>query len=260
MIKNKPRNDREKISNTLRDLRRRRGFTQADLAQRLGLGQGTYSRVENGNASLSAEQFLEVLRIFNVPVSAFEGHQDFDGDLQNALVRFGATHLLGDGTRLPSAHLNRVEEVFREVLADGTQSRHITALAPVFVQNHKDVQLKKLWAQFVAYGLEARLGWALENIQESLHLAILSGGTVWKSAVSLRAAERALEPFGLWLGGRRHRIADGPADLLGIKSLGSKSRAAVLASSSAISKRWGIISRIVPEDFFETLKAADVAR
>ena len=259
MTRNNTSNARNLISVKLRELRRGRGFTQADLAQRLGLGQGTYSRVENGNASLSAEQFLEVLRIFNVPVSAFEGHQDFDGDLQNALVRFGATHLLGDGTRLPSAHLNRVEEVFREVLADGAQSRHITALAPVFVQNHKDVQLKKLWAQFVAYGLEARLGWALENIQASLQLAILGGGPVWKSTVSLRDAERALDPFGLWLEGQRQRIVDGPADLIGIKSVGSKSRAEVLASSSAISKRWGIISRIVPEDFFKALKAADVA-
>lgn len=260
MDKDKASSYRKNISDKLQVLRRKRGFTQADLAQRLGLGQGTYSRVENGNASLSAEQFLEVLRIFNVPASEFEGREDVGGDVQNALIRFGATHLLGDSSRVPSERLNQVEEVFREVLADGTQSRHIAALAPVFVRNQKDVQLKKLWAQFVAYGLEARLGWALENIREALHLALLNGSALRQSAVSLRAAERALDPFGLWVEAQRQRIVDGHADLLGVKSLGSKSRSEVLESSSGISRRWGIISRIVPEDFFEALKAADVAR
>lgn len=249
---------RKSIATKLQSLRKKRGFTQADLAQRLGLGQGTYSRVENGHGSLSAEQFLEVLRIFNVPASEFEAPENLGSDIQNALIRLGANHLLGDGSRLPDERLNRVEEVFREVLADGTQGRHLTALAPVFVRNHKDIQLKKLWSQFVAFGLEARLGWALENIREALRLA-LQGGSLWQRAAPLRAAERSLEPFLVWVEEQRPRIiSNGANDLLGVRSLSLKSRNDVLASSSVISRRWGIITRLVPEEFLEALKAADV--
>ncbi|NTW85658.1 MAG: helix-turn-helix transcriptional regulator [Holophagaceae bacterium] len=255
----KANNYRKRISDKLLSLRRKRGFTQAELAKRLGLGQGTYSRVEHGNASLSAEQFLEVLAIFNVTASAFNPREDLGGDIQNALLRLGASHLLGDTSRLPDDRLDHVGEVFREVLADGTQSRHITSLAPVFVRCQKDVHLKRLWAQFVGYGLENRLGWALENIRKALSLA--SGHNLTRQhATAIRAAERALDPFLLWAETQRLRIVEGHDDLLGLSSLGAKSRNEVLASSSDISRRWGVISRILPEDFFEALRAADVAR
>lgn len=254
----KARKYRKRISEKLQSLRSKRNFTQAELAKRLGLGQGTYSRVEHGNASLSAEQFLEVLRIFNVPASDFEAREDLGGDIQNALIRLGASHLLADPSRLPDERLNIVGEVFREVLADGTQSRHVASLAPVFVRRQKEIQLKRLWAQFVAYGLENRLGWALENIREALFLAS-SHSLTRQNLIAIRAAERALDPFLLWAETQRLRLVDSHDDLLGLASLGAKSRKEVSAASSGISKRWGVISRIQPEDFLEALRAADVA-
>ena len=45
----------------LKEVRKEKGFTQAYLAEKLGIGQSSYSRLENGISELGANQ-LKVLR------------------------------------------------------------------------------------------------------------------------------------------------------------------------------------------------------
>ena len=64
------------------------------------------SAIERGAGSFSAEQFIEILRLFNVPVShvASEARADPDSALQNLLARLGASEL-HESDALPSERI-----------------------------------------------------------------------------------------------------------------------------------------------------------
>ena len=82
---------RGRVGDTVRELRRDRRWTQAELAGQLGLSQGRLSEIEGGKGSLTAEQFLLLLGLFNVGASRFwTAPADPEADLQNALARLGA--------------------------------------------------------------------------------------------------------------------------------------------------------------------------
>ena len=116
------------IAKKVRTLRLSRHLTQEELSQALGLSQGRYSEIERGLGSFNAEQFLEILRIFNVPASHFTLERARPSEeLQNALARLGARHLNEDAGLLPSEQLEKVEDVIRETLLEAGASRQITA-------------------------------------------------------------------------------------------------------------------------------------
>jgi transcriptional regulator with XRE-family HTH domain len=74
------------IGAKVRALRTARRLTQAQLARELKVAQGRLSDLELGKASLTAEQFLHILRIFNVPASEFmPSAGGVEQELQNAL-------------------------------------------------------------------------------------------------------------------------------------------------------------------------------
>lgn len=82
--------NRSEIARKVRNLRAERHLTQAELSKVLGLSQGRYSEIERGKGSFTAEQFLELLRRFNVPASFFVTEKiDAGSSLQNALARLG---------------------------------------------------------------------------------------------------------------------------------------------------------------------------
>ena len=89
---------RSEIGARLRDLREARRWTQAELAQRLAMSQPQVSQVERGLASLSAEQLLEALRVFNVTADHFAPslRATVDVALGNAIARLGASQLRAD--------------------------------------------------------------------------------------------------------------------------------------------------------------------
>src|ERR1035438_2790437 len=82
---------RTSIARKVQDLRRARHWTQAELARLLHLSQSRLSEIEGGDGSFTAEQFLTILRLFNVAASEFvHEHADPTAELQNALARLGA--------------------------------------------------------------------------------------------------------------------------------------------------------------------------
>ncbi|HEY1551708.1 MAG TPA: helix-turn-helix transcriptional regulator [Kofleriaceae bacterium] len=98
---------RKRIAERIRELRRSRQWTQAELAKQLELSQSRLSEIENGSGSLSAEQLLRVLALFNVGVESFvEKPNDPHQELQNALARFGAKHLVESDTIIPTERLS----------------------------------------------------------------------------------------------------------------------------------------------------------
>ena len=78
--------------NRLRELRAGR-YTQADMAELLGVGRTTYTKYERGDIRLSAEVLEKLAQVFDVSVDYILGREDSEDaeaelwDLRDALRR-----------------------------------------------------------------------------------------------------------------------------------------------------------------------------
>ena len=249
---------RATIGQKVRRLRQDRRWTQAQLAELLGLSQNRLSEVEHGKGSLTAEQLLTVLKTFNVPLDYFLLQKaEITSELQNALARLGAAHLVESRDVLPTERLKDALDVIRETLASYESPRQIAALAPVLVNYADGLSLAKLKFDLEQIGLGHRLGWLLENTLVAIR-AELAAEPKAKWAAKYSTAGFLLLSFlsDAWpqgrpsaLGGRGDKIID-----RGIAS--EKTLVEVRASSSKISRKWGIVSQFQVADFVEALRAA----
>lgn len=238
---------RKRIAAKVRILRKERHWTQAELAAHLQLSQNRLSEIERGDGSLTAEQFLEVLRLFNVDTSHFVP-APLEADLQNALARLGALHLMERNDVLPSQRFQVVGEALRETLALGGPPRLLTALAPVLVWNMEALPLSRIHQQLADIGLGHRWLWLVENVLEAL-----SQGShfppEWKHRV--RRAQLLLSAF------LQHQTpAPAPLDVLDATLRSQKSLEEVQQAASMISHRWNIVTTLQPDDFLSALRAA----
>src|SRR5688572_5183840 len=159
---------RQRIAAKVRELRQSRKWTQAELSKQLHLSQNRLSEIERGAGSFTAEQFLFLLKLFNVPASHFvDEAAEQDVRIQNALARLGAFHLQECAHVLPSEQLDDVHDVVKEALVYGSPST-LTALAPVLVRNADRLNLPRLLAELERAGLERRLAWVVENTLAAL--------------------------------------------------------------------------------------------
>lgn len=247
---------RSDLARSVRALRTARRWTQAELAAPLGLSQNRLSEIERGAGSFTAEQFLEILRLFNVtPDDLVSVAHGGDQALQNALARLGARHLRESREVLPSERLREVDSVLCEVLISAESPRLVTALAPVLVHNVEQAKLAKLQARLSELGLDARLGWLVENTLEAI--AQDTATTDPKNRRLYRRAEVVLGAYlarasAVW----RTRPEPHAVDLLDPSIRSQKTLADVLAGASAISRRWSIATSLQPEDFTAALRGA----
>jgi transcriptional regulator with XRE-family HTH domain len=255
-----PALDKERVAlaRKVRALRTARQWTQAELAVRLGLSQSRLSEIERGDGSFTAEQFLEILRLFNVTPNDFVPIDDAgDQALQNALARLGARHLRESSEVLPSERLREVDSLLREVLISAESPRLVTALAPVLVQNLEHLKLTKLQARLAEAGLDARLSWLVENTLEAIRQ---DAATADKA--SKRLYRRAEVVLGAYLaraqGAWQTNNASHAVDVLDPSIRSKKTLDDVLEGASPISRRWSIATSIQPEDFTEALRGAHV--
>lgn len=248
---------RARVAARVRELRQGHRWTQADLADRLGISQGQLSKLERGESSFTAEQFLELLRIFNVPATDFV-QRDPDMYLQeihNALARHGATHLWESDQFVPGDHLEDVALAVQSALAAG-DARLVTGVAPVLVRNVERISLEKLAVDLSRAGLERRLWWVVdstlqaidEELQKSLPRA--QANLYRRSQVLL---SRYLDTVAATERGNRqiHDILD---PMVRTKA----SVAKLIQASSSTAQRWGIVTSIQPRDFILALRAARV--
>ncbi len=252
---------RTSIGVKVRSLRRARHWTQAELAHRLGISQPYLSQIERGAGSLSAEQFLTILRLFNVGASEFDRHGKIDreAELQNALARLGAVDLQERDDVLPSAHLEDASAAVRETLVSATP-RLLTALAPVLVRNADHINLNRLDATLREAGLERRLAWLIENVCDAVTRELPSTrSTSWANRY-----RRAALVFQTYLESAFARLSrdasvDAPlTDVLDRDIRTKRTRQLLEASRSPISRRWNIITGLQPEDFSRALRSARV--
>lgn len=249
---------RGQIGKQVRDLRKGRGLSQEDLGKILGLSQSAISEVELGQSSLSAEQFIRVLKHFNVPASHFDPVPgDAGGAIQKALAAHGANHLVEDPSLLPSETLAKVDSIIREALVSGENPRALTGLAPVIIRNIGQINLPKLFAQFKDYHLENRYGWLIDNVLAAI-ARVLESAPPRKQALALTKAATTLQ-------GHRDRVfAAGDAldplyeDYLGHPIASAKTKKEVLRDRSAISEAWNILTTLQVADFVSAIQESHV--
>lgn len=165
---------RRHISKKVRALRLEKGWSQGILAEKLALSQSRLSEIETGDGSFSAEQFLLLLKLFDVTASDFATElRNSKLELQQALARFGAIHLYQPEV-LPTEQLAAVGDVVREALIDGSP-RIVTAVAPILLLRNELLNLRKLHAQLAEFGFERRLLWVIANTLDAVERRFLGG-------------------------------------------------------------------------------------
>lgn len=235
----------------VRALRESRRWSQAELAKRLGLSQPRLSQVERGQGSFTAENLLQILRLFNVGVDQFGVVLSGSSPIQNALARHGAAHLVEDDTLVPTS-LDEPLAVAWEVLRSPESPRHLTALAPVLLANIDRIALPELAARLARVGREARLGWLLETLRAAIT-------EVASSDAPLRRELRRVDlAAALALAGNMLRppSPDAPLDLLDPDIRSAKTADRVLLEAAPEAKRWRIATRLRPTDFADAIRAA----
>jgi transcriptional regulator with XRE-family HTH domain len=237
---------RTAVAAKVRELRKARRWTQAELGERLGLSQARLSEIEGGDGSFTAEQLLTVLALFNVSLSEFVPEVDVEDDLHNALVRHGAHHLRTIPSVAPTSRFADPADAIVGVLLDPRSARLVTALAPIIVQHVDRLSLPALRARLSTAGREARLGWLLENVRDALQ------SISPPDAASRRRASRTLTVLSNELERFERHPGETP-DLFDSTIRSRRSRDLVWQRASPISRRWGIATDLNTDDFVEAL-------
>lgn len=241
------------IGETVRELRTQRRWTQRELAARLGLSQARLSEIERGGGSFSAEQLIEILKVFNVGVDRFDPDPRPDESLQNALAAFGAKHLRESRALVRAEHGTPVEAV-RAVLLESASARWVTGLAPLLVSRVDSIPLSAMQSDLAQAGRPWRLPWLVENTLAALAGEKPAASLPWRRAYA--RAEVVLGNFLDHVASHHEREPDGALDLLdkGVRS--AKTLRGLVESRSGISRRWGVVSDIQVEDFVVALREA----
>jgi hypothetical protein len=150
-----------------------------------------------------------------------------------------------------------VTDVIREAIVAGEHPRLITAIAPVLVCNLDAIQPAKLHADLEAAGLGRRFGWVAANTLEAIRREAPTAPPPWRrlyarATVLLESLLSFITPEDL----------EQPAvlDILDAGIRSKKSLDEIRASRSSLSRRWGIVSSLQPEDFAGALRGARDAR
>ncbi len=242
---------RRSVVRKLREVRLARGWTQAELAAKLGLSQARLSVIEGGGGTISAEQFVAFLALTNLSIEEFLPVANTDAAFQNALARLGAHGLREDPGTLPSSRLATARDAIREVLVSPDSPRLVAALAPVLVWNVDGLNLHALHHDLAALGLGHRLGWLAQNIRAALDLPGARAPRPW--TLRERITQVELDRF---LGVVGPPASPDIGDRFDTHIASARTVKDVQVARSEISRRWGVLTVLQPADFREALDAA----
>jgi transcriptional regulator with XRE-family HTH domain len=248
-------NLRSTLARNLRELRRSRRWSQREVAEQIGLSQSRLSQIERGDGSFTAEQLIKLIQLFNVSIDDVlpnDQRDQYETQLQNALARFGASHLRTNDSVPPTGELGDIQSVIRAALISG-RPRLITALAPVVVQNVDDIDLQLVSLRLAESGFSRRLPWLAENILEAVRREQVSESSRTRLR-RLRRAELLLDNYVALTGERG--TSGGAEDLLDRDVRSKKTLTMTRRALSDISKKWGITTSLQPVDFRQALAAA----
>jgi len=154
---------------------------------------------------------------------------------------------------LPSARIAHVNEVVLEVLADPSNPRFVTALAPVLVTRIEEVQLDVIASRLYPLGLSHRLSWVVDNTVTALDE--LAATRINGPLAQWRRARLVL---GTWLARTNPKSAPATKreDVLDVMIRSDASVKDAKRDGSGISRRWGVVSWLTVDDFVVALREA----
>jgi transcriptional regulator with XRE-family HTH domain len=244
---------RSRISDEVRQLRQEHRWTQSELAKQLDLSQSRLSEIERGQGSFTAEQFLVLLRLFNVTPAHFGGEvRDRAAETQNALARHGARGLYEDVQILPGEDLDAGEAI-RNALIDG-HPRLVVSSAVVLVRNLERIHLKRVQTDLVDAGSPGRLPWLMESALHAAGSLLTENAAPAAWARRLRRVEAALTPFldSLRASRGEHLVWD----VLDPNIRSTQTTDEVRRLNYGVSNYWRIVTRLQLADFITALRAA----
>lgn len=142
------------LAGDIRALRKARGLTLADLAQRLKRSVGWLSQVERGLSVPSIDDLRRFAELFGVPLGMFFGHDPANESERGVVVRAGRRRTLGTSDsglveELLSPDLGGSFEVLRSVFAPGAElsvaANRPTEEAGYVVSGRFDIEIASVW-------------------------------------------------------------------------------------------------------------------
>ena len=133
--------------------------------------------------------------------------------------------------------------------------RIITALVPVLVLHIDELNLNAVRAKLAPVGLQRRLDWLIENTIHAIQDELRHSPPRTR-AQRYRRAEVVLNAALDFAKEQRLPSPDSPPDILDGHIRTKATLQDILASSSAISRRWRIATALQPQDFVDALRAA----
>lgn len=165
---------RSSVGANLKVLRKERAVSQAELARILNVSQPQLSLLENGKASLSAEQLFLLAKKFSKPLEEFfllslKTHQDSffvnDRQLQAALYFNGASYIHLPEDEILIDRYKSVENIIFDVLSYYSDSpRFILALAVVVIRMFRFISFSSVSIRFSEVGLQPVWMWFVESL------------------------------------------------------------------------------------------------
>jgi transcriptional regulator with XRE-family HTH domain len=99
------------VGQKIRQIRKSRHLTQADLAARIGVTQSDLSRMENGEYKVGLDTLFRILQVFELSMSRFFEEAAVESeDAALEAARSEEEKLLADWTELPSESRREVSE------------------------------------------------------------------------------------------------------------------------------------------------------
>ncbi len=103
----------------IKEIRKKKGLNQGDLAEHLSMSQSAYAKIENGHTALDVRRLLELAKFLEVPISDFLPHQDgqniqFNGE--NCFQNIQVEHFYADGRELLKTKDERINHLEKEIL------------------------------------------------------------------------------------------------------------------------------------------------
>ncbi len=115
------------VGQKIRQIRKSRHLTQADLASRIGVTQSDLSRMENGEYKVGLDTLFRILHVFELSMSHFFEEPSAEAepaDARAADAPFDHEPLSRDWAALPEDSRREVREfvAFKKMQADKTKS------------------------------------------------------------------------------------------------------------------------------------------
>ena len=100
------------VGNNLRNLRKEKSITSAEMAEKLGLSSAKYSRIENDQAALDANLVPKITQEFNVPLDKI-----FQEDGKIVLNNPVQTNIKGDGIMVQTGIPENERKLYEQIVA-----------------------------------------------------------------------------------------------------------------------------------------------